>query len=276
MRILFLLLLLLWQWAAPSSGFAQCMTLDDLLVIGAEPTAVTMPQVVTGRLTPDWVFTGPTATSREVFWSFPAPDGGALPAARLQVRAQRPGQDVVLKTNQAACVRQLRAELKSRKLTAQPVTCPSCEAVRFQAPDFEATIYSQMKGDYPFVLVVHQLPAAPATPGSSSGAKAAPAVLHPVDIAIATRLLADPKVTVLDLRTPEEYAAGHLNGAQNMNFRALDFSQQLRKLDPQGRYVLYCASGNRSGLAGALMQQIGIANVINAGGYAELKAAGAK
>ena len=40
--------------------------------------------------------------------------------------------------------------------------------------------------------------------------------------------------------------------------------------------MLYCATGNRSGLAAALMQQQGIANVVNADGYAELKAAGAK
>lgn len=74
---------------------------------------------------------------------------------RLQLRAQRPGQDVVLKTTQKACVRQPRAELKSRKLATQPVICPGCEAVRFEGPDVEATIYSLMKGDYPFVVVVH-------------------------------------------------------------------------------------------------------------------------
>ena len=278
MRTLLLLLLLLWQGAAPSVGLAQCLALDDLLAIGAEPTALTAPQVVTARLSADWVFNGPTATSREVFWTLPAPDGGPVAATRLQMRAQRPGQDLVLKTTQAACVRQLRAELKSRKLTPQPVTCPSCEAVRFQGPGFEATIYSQMKGDYPLVVVVHQVPAIP-VPGSAatgSGAKAPLPALLPVDIAMATRILADPKVIVLDVRLPEEYASGHLRGAQNMNFRALDISQQLSKLDPQGRYVLYCANGNRSGLAAAFMQQQGIANVTNAGGYARLKAAGAK
>ena len=50
----------------------------------------------------------------------------------------------------------------------------------------------------------------------------------------------------------------------------------LARLDPQARYVFYCGAGNHSGLAAALMQQQGITNVINAGGYAELKAAGAK
>ena len=82
-------------------------------------------------------------------------------------------------------------------------------------------------------------------------------------------------MTVLDVRTPEEYAAGHLQGAQNINFRALDFSEQVSKLGPRAHYVLYCTTGNHRGLAASLMQQ-GIANVINVGGYAELKVAGAK
>ena len=85
-----------------------------------------------------------------------ATDRSALLATQLQVRAPRLHLEVVLKTTRAACVRQLRVELKSRKLTAQPVTCPSCEAFRFPSPDFEATIYSQLKGDYLFVVVLHQ------------------------------------------------------------------------------------------------------------------------
>lgn len=279
MRIILLCLLLLWQLATASAVRAQCPALADLLAIGAEPTALVASPVITRHLPSDWSMNTPTPPSREVFWTLPAPDGAALPVARLQMRAQRPGQDVVLKTSLANCVRELRGELKSRKLTAQPVTCPSCEAVRYQGPDFEATIYSQMKGDYPFVIVVHQVPAAasPATPeAGGSGTSAAPPVVFVVEIAVATKLLADPQVTVLDVRTPEEYALGHLQRAQNLNFSAVDFGQQLSKLDPKGRYVLYCASGNRSGKAAAIMQEQGIANVINAGSYTALKAAGNK
>lgn len=171
MRILFLLLLLFFGGAASSTLRAQCLALDDLLAIGAEPTALTVPQVVTNRLTFEWTYNGPTATSRDAFWTTPAAEGSTVFTARLMMRPQRPGQDVVLKTTQAACVRELNRELKSRKITAQPVTCPSCEAVRYQGAGFEATIYSQMKGDYPFVVVVHQVPAgvvaAPAAAGNS-------------------------------------------------------------------------------------------------------------
>ncbi|WP_210515180.1 hypothetical protein [Hymenobacter terricola] len=169
MRILVILLLLLWQGAAAPSLRAQCLGLSDLLAIGTEPTALTTPQVVTAHLTFEWTFTGPTAALRETFWTVPAPDGGSLPPARLTLRPQRPGQDVVLKTTQANCVRELTRELKSRKLTAQPVTCPSCEAIRFQGVGFEATIYSKMKGDYPYVVVVHQVPASISPPAAANG-----------------------------------------------------------------------------------------------------------
>ena len=267
-------MLLLWGGVAALPAQAQCPELTELLAIGAEPTALTAPQVVTARLSTEWTFTGPTATSREVSWALPVPEGGTIAAARLSLRPQRPGQDVVLKTTQAACVRDLRSQLKSRKLTAQPVTCPGCEAVRYQGPDFEATIYSQMKGDYPFVVVVHQVPAS--IPAAATESGAAQPSLPAIDVATASRILADPQATVLDVRTPEEYAAGHLQRAQNLNFRALDLNQQLSKLDPKVRYVLYCATGNRSGRAAMMMQKLGITNVVNAGAYADLKAAGVK
>ena len=275
MRFNLLSTLLLWGGVAFLSlpAHAQCLELSELLAIGAEPTALTAPKVVTARLSAEWSFTGPTATSREVSWALPMPEGSTIAAARLSLRQQRPGQDVVLKTTLAACVRDLRSQLKSRKLTAQPVTCPGCEAVRYQGPNFDATIYSQMKGDYPFVVVVHQVPASSAVPAESGAVQPS---LPAIDIATAPKILADPQATVLDLRTPEEYAAGHLQRAQNINFRALDFNQQLSKLDSKARYVLYCASGSRSGRAAMMMQKLGITNVVNAGAYVDLKAAGVK
>ncbi|WP_200875584.1 rhodanese-like domain-containing protein [Hymenobacter sp. IS2118] len=273
MRIITLLLLLLGLGGVASPLRAQCLALDELLRIGAAPTALVTPQVVTQQLAADWVYTAPGASSREAFWTFPAPDGTA--ASRLNVRAQRPGQDVVFKTTQASCVRQLRSELKSQKLEAQPVTCAGCEAVRYKSPDFEATIYSEMKGDFPFVVVIHQAGTVIQDPAAKRGAQVA-APLPAVEIALATQLLADPRSKILDVRTPEEFAQGHLQGAQNVDFRASDFKQQLSLLDPAGRYVLYCATGNRSGRAAVVMKEQGFESVINAGAYDALQAAGAK
>lgn len=92
----------------------------------------------------------------------------------------------------------------------------------------------------------------------------------------ASELIANGNAAVLDVRMPEEFATGHLQNARNINFRAPDFAQQLAKLNPQGTYLVYCASGNRSGQAVAQMRKKGFRKATNAGGYKDLKAAGAK
>lgn len=187
--------------------------------------------------------------------------------------AHRPGQDVTLNAQQADCAGILRSGLKAIKITPQPMTSISCEAVPSLRSELDATLYSQLKSEYPFV-VVHQVPAVGAA--TQVGAGNAPARVAAVDIATATKALADPKAVVLDVRTPEEFAAGHLQRDLNVNFRDPNFGQMLSKLSPGGSYVVYCASGNRSGMAAAMMQQKGIAKVVNAGGYSQLVAAGAK
>jgi phage shock protein E len=62
----------------------------------------------------------------------------------------------------------------------------------------------------------------------------------------AQKLIADKKIVVLDIRTPEEFAAGRIAGATNINFRAADFAQRLAGLDKSQTYVVHCATGNRS------------------------------
>jgi phage shock protein E len=105
---------------------------------------------------------------------------------------------------------------------------------------------------------------------SNVGAIKAPAV--PVaPVAEVKKTLTQPNTVLLDVRTPEEYAAGHLPGAQNLNFRAPDVAQQLQRLNPKQTYVLYCASGNRSSKTAVLMQEKGFQRVVNAGAYEDLK-----
>lgn len=70
---------------------------------------------------------------------------------------------------------------------------------------------------------------------------------------------------VIDVRTPSEFAAGHLQGAQLMDIQGSAFQSQIAKLDKNGTYVVYCKSGNRAGQAVTAMQAIGIKNVTNAG-----------
>lgn len=67
---------------------------------------------------------------------------------------------------------------------------------------------------------------------------------------------------LLDVRTAEEYKAGHLAGATLLDFRAPDFEEQLRKLDRDAIYLVHCASGNRSAKACEKMSQLGFRYVV--------------
>lgn len=75
--------------------------------------------------------------------------------------------------------------------------------------------------------------------------------------------------TVVDVRTPAEYAAGHLDGAVNLDVSAAGFETELEALDPTADYVIYCRSGNRSSRAVALMEQAGFTSVRDAGGISD-------
>ena len=59
----------------------------------------------------------------------------------------------------------------------------------------------------------------------------------------------EPGTVVLDVRTPQEYAEGHLEGAQNYDVSAPDFAQSLTGLDPTASYAVYCRTGVRSAAA---------------------------
>lgn len=79
---------------------------------------------------------------------------------------------------------------------------------------------------------------------------------------------------VIDVRTPEEFAAGHLRGAINADVSGPDFVEILAGLDETVRYVVYCASGNRAGTAIETMRGLGFEDLINGGGYEDLAALG--
>ncbi|MGD9606487.1 MAG: rhodanese-like domain-containing protein [Leucobacter sp.] len=70
---------------------------------------------------------------------------------------------------------------------------------------------------------------------------------------------------ILDVRTADEYAGGHLDGAQLLDFNGGDVAAAIPSLDPDAEYLVYCRSGNRSGQAIALMEQAGFSNLTNLG-----------
>ncbi len=73
-------------------------------------------------------------------------------------------------------------------------------------------------------------------------------------------------LVVLDVRTSEEFTSGHLDDAIMIDFYDEDFADQLAALDPDVPYLIYCRSGNRSGQARAMMQDLGFADVADIDG----------
>jgi rhodanese-related sulfurtransferase len=75
--------------------------------------------------------------------------------------------------------------------------------------------------------------------------------------------------TLLDIRTIDEYNAGHIKGAKQEDFyQTQAFSNYLNSLDKNGKYLIYCRTGIRSAKAMQEMQQTGFANVHDlVGGY---------
>ena len=88
----------------------------------------------------------------------------------------------------------------------------------------------------------------------------------------------DPEAPVLDVRTPGEFASGHLAGAVNVDVMSPTFQSQVAALDlpTDGPVYLYCRSGNRSGQAAKTLRQMGHAGAVNIGGIGGLVSAGAK
>lgn len=83
------------------------------------------------------------------------------------------------------------------------------------------------------------------------------------------RLEHSPEAIVLDVRTREEFAAGHLPGATNIDIYDPTFAAKVGNLNRNGSYFLYCRSGNRSSSACGYMQQVGFSNVYNLEGGIE-------
>jgi phage shock protein E len=84
------------------------------------------------------------------------------------------------------------------------------------------------------------------------------------------KLLKDPKVVLVDVRSEWEFEEEHLPNAMHVPLEAVAFHiPQFRKMD--GPVVLYCRSGARSGMALRLLKQAGIENVFNGGGLTDLK-----
>jgi phage shock protein E len=93
--------------------------------------------------------------------------------------------------------------------------------------------------------------------GVTLGVAACSTTSQPVGLAEGT--------VIIDVRTPGEFASGHLEGALNIDVQSPDFAAQVSQLDPTQEYFIYCRSGNRSGQAISRMSNMGFTSMINGG-----------
>jgi len=78
---------------------------------------------------------------------------------------------------------------------------------------------------------------------------------------------------VLDVRTADEFASGHLEGAVNVDVQAPTFDALVSELPTDADVVVYCRSGNRSAAAIERMRQLGFTSLVDAGGLDRAAAA---
>ena len=74
-------------------------------------------------------------------------------------------------------------------------------------------------------------------------------------------MLKNSDAIILDVRTPQEFAEGHIPGAININFHDPGFEAALDTLNKEKQYEVYCRSGNRSGKSIDLMTKKGFKRI---------------
>ena len=113
--------------------------------------------------------------------------------------------------------------------------------------------------------------AATKTPAEAPAAKR----FRNVDVAEWEKLRKDSQVVVLDVRTAEEFADGHMPGAINLDIRGGKFAETLAGLDKTKTYLVHCAVGGRSAKACGQMDSLKFEKVLNlSGGITAWEAAG--
>jgi len=69
------------------------------------------------------------------------------------------------------------------------------------------------------------------------------------------------EIQLIDVRTPKEFAEGHLSNAVNINFYDSNFMEEMSKLDKNKDLYIYCRSGGRSGKAAKKLKSQGFLKV---------------
>ncbi len=68
-------------------------------------------------------------------------------------------------------------------------------------------------------------------------------------------------VQLIDVRTPEEFHSGHIEGAINIDFYSENFLEAFNEFDKEQAIYLYCRSGNRSGKTATKLEALGFKEI---------------
>ena len=81
------------------------------------------------------------------------------------------------------------------------------------------------------------------------------------------KIAIDEKTAVIDVRTEQEYKAGHLINSINIPHEEIKDKITEHVHDKNQKIIVYCRSGRRSGIAKKTLDEMGYTNVINTGAY---------
>jgi rhodanese-related sulfurtransferase len=79
----------------------------------------------------------------------------------------------------------------------------------------------------------------------------------------ASKIIAEGKTLVVDVRTADEFKDGHIKGAKNIDIMASDFEAQLTKLDKTQPTLVHCQAGGRSMRALKVFEKLGFTHLIH-------------
>jgi rhodanese-related sulfurtransferase len=90
--------------------------------------------------------------------------------------------------------------------------------------------------------------------------------IHLAAVSVWSKDIDASNVTLIDLRTPEEFKEGHIAGATLIDATAPDFTSRIATLPKDGYYFVYCRSGNRSRTAVNEMRALRFQNIVELDG----------
>lgn len=99
--------------------------------------------------------------------------------------------------------------------------------------------------------------------GTGAGTASAEAAGPTYDAPDFAERMAQSGTVLLDVRTPEEFAAGHIRGARNLPLSARDFEERVAALNPGVTYAVYCRTDGRSGQALQVMTEHGLTDAFH-------------